>query len=343
MRIIKNTVSIYVFMQSLFVILYLFTQCQSKPSSSQVQSSPAQNPCAKELDKQNNYLNSETYSEKFRFEQYPSVFNKNFRPQFLDINSSQYSRKFRSRIDEELKKTPVNFDGRYSFIAVGMSGWGNQYWIIDRKTGKAFEFPYHAVSIEFREQSNLIILNPKEKIRELLSQSGGTDCYFINQEKVSDLRPFYLKWENSNLILLAPGIIKPPVNLFWTEFFSDIPDGTPEALAYFINEIKKGMIFELGKVLPLEEYTGFNLIKTYPALLPEDFTGVRTSFGEYKITNRKLAFEGNLPSNAATMNVNSWQQFLINLSTRLGIEPNSKREIDQIIQFILNRKKSFIK
>lgn len=298
----------------------------------------AEEQCAKELAAQKDYLNREAYSSQYTFANYPSFNEMLFAPVNADPNSSVYTRLFRTKLNEQLANTPVNFDGRYSIVAVGMTGWGQNYWIVDRKTGHAYEFPYHAMSLDFKKESNLIIMNSKENIRKLLHENPEAGCYYYNQEKVTDFRPFYFKWENSKLVLLVPTDIKPTVNMFWVDYSSETPDGSSKSLAYFIREAKKRVIAATHKVPQSEGYTGFDLLKTFPSLLPEDFTGVETRYGNYKIINGELYFEGNAPSNAAALDIKGWQQLLQNLSKRLGLQTTTQKDVDKILSLISKNK-----
>jgi hypothetical protein len=324
---------------SLLLIASLSFQCRTKGDT---QNSPkdsthsltAEEQCAKDLAAQKDYLDREAYSSLHTFDKNPSLNEMRFAPQKADPNSSIYARLFRTKLNEQLINTPVNFDGSYSIVAVGMTGWGQNYWIVDRKTGHAYEFPYHAMSLDFKKESNLIIMNSKENILKLLNENPEAGCYYYNQEKVTDFRPFYFKWENSKLVLLAPIDIKPTVNTFWIDYSSDIPNGTSEPLVYFIRESKKRLIAATYKVPQSEGYTGFDLLKTFPSLLPEDFTGVETRYGNYKTINGELYFEGNSPSNAAALDIKGWQQLLQHLSKRLGVQTATTKDIDTILSHI---------
>lgn len=318
-------------------------QCKTKdnpgnPGKSSAHSITPEEQCAKDLAAQKAYLEGEAYSSQYNFDNYPSINEMLFKPIRLDPNSSVYARQFRTKIDDQLNSTPANFDGRYSIVSVGMTGWGQNHWIVDRKTGRAYEFPYHAMSLESKKESNLIIMNSKENIWKLLGENPEAGCYYYNQEKVTDFRPFYFKWENANLVLLAPTDIRPAVNTFWIDYSSDVPNGTSEPLAYFIREAKKRVITATHKVPQSEGYTGFNLLTAFPSLLPGDFSGVRTPYGDYRIIKGALYFEGNAPSNAAALEMKGWQQLLQNLAKRLGLQTATQREVDTILTLISKNK-----
>lgn len=275
-------------------------------------------------------MEKETYSAQYSFSNYPTKHKKKFTLRGLDVNSSLYSNEFRTRLREELAKTGVNFDGRYSMVAVGMTGWGSNYWIVDRQTGHAYEFPFHAIYLDFEKESNLVIMNPKDKIEELMAVEHG--CYYYNQEKVTHLRPFYFLWDSNRLKLLAPTDIAPTVNTFWIDYASDIPDGTPEYLAHFIREAKKRIISVLLKVPQSEGYHGFDLLKVFPGLQPEDFTGVQTPYGAFKVLNSALYFEGNAPFNAAALDMKGWERLLENVGRRMKVERMTKESVEEILR-----------
>jgi hypothetical protein len=336
----KQTVAV---ITSLLFIAFLSFKCGTKgdtqnSTKDSTHSLTAEEQCVKDLATQKDYLDHETYSSQYKFDKNPSLNEMRFAPQKADPNSSIHARLFRTKINQQLINTPVNFDGRYSIVAVGMTGWGQNYWIVDRKTGHAYEFPYHAMSLDFKKESNLIIMNSKENILKLLNENHEAGCYYYNQEKVTDFRPFYFTWENSKLALLAPTDIKPTVNMFWIDYSSDIPDGTSEPLAYFIREAKKTLIAATYKVPQSEGCTGFDLLKTFPSLLPEDFTSVGTHYGNYKTINGELYFEGNAPSNAAAIDIKGWQQLLQNLSKRLRVQTTTQKDIDTILSLISKNK-----
>lgn len=132
-------------------------------------------------------------------------------PAPLDINSNKFAKRFRTRLREDLKKQGVNFAGSYSIVTVPMTGWGKNYFIIDRKNGKAYLFPYHAVKLDFKKDSNLILMNPKSLIMQIDS------CLPLGQQTAHDLRSFYFLWKNNQLVLIGPKDKTPPPNEMWAE------------------------------------------------------------------------------------------------------------------------------
>ena len=200
--------------------LALIGDATSQPSQTKI----VDKECANAVSVQDQYLENEKLSEKFTFEEYKigNIFTTT--PADLDINSNLFAREFRTMLRRGLEEG-VNFAGHYSIVSVGMTGWGDNYWIIDRSNGKAYTFPYIGYGLDFRKDSNLIILDSKSVITQAFEEIkpyGGV-CYphGIGAQGImyTDLRPFYFLWDNNNLKLLGPTEIKPPINKFWVEYF----------------------------------------------------------------------------------------------------------------------------
>lgn len=286
--------------------------------------------CAKDFADQTKYLNDEKYSDAFKFENYPVPSGSDTAAAPLDQNSSKYTYEFRTRLQKELADKGINFAGHYSLVRVGVAGWGDNYWIIDRKTRKAFEFPYHAVSLDFKKDSSLIVMNSKDTIRRLFTESDG-GCYYYNQQKVNDLRPFYFEWKNGVLTKLAPIDLVPPVNTFWIDYTNGTTEDISPALAHFIREVKKQIILDTGRVPQGEGYTGFMLIEAFPGIVPEDFTGVTTPYGNFLVENGKLQFVGNAPSNAADMTIEGIGVLFQNIAKRLSMPRDTVEDVEKIL------------
>ena len=177
--------------------------------------------CADAILAQNQYLENEKLSDKFTFEVYPINASFTAKPADLDINSSKYAREFRTKIRQGLETEGINFAGHYSIVSVGMTGWGENHYIVDRINGKAYTFPYYAGFIDFRKNSNLVVINPKQTLlNEIVGIENNNDrCSPAYTGRISiyftDLRPFYFLWENNKLKLLGPNDIKLPINDFW--------------------------------------------------------------------------------------------------------------------------------
>jgi hypothetical protein len=248
------------------------------------------------------------------------------------------TREFQTRLGPELASRGINFAGHYTLVAVGMTGWGMNYWIVDRRNGRAREFPFRAAALEVDSLSSLIIMNPKDSIRALLTQGEEAGC-FLNQEKVSDLRPFYFQWKDDTLSLLAPRELTPPVNDFWLDYRSEIPEGTPPSLARFVREMRKGIIRSINRV-PAEGYNGFMIVEAFPGVTAGDFTGISTLNGDYGVRDGRLEFTGNASLDAPAMTLDGMALLLRNIARRLSMPASTESEVMALIERVIANERS---
>jgi len=173
--------------------------------------------CTGGIQNQKIYLQNETLADSETFEKYKTTSTLSSAPADLNVNSDKFAKKFRTNINLGLKNEGVNFAGTYTVVNVGMTGSGSNYYIIDRKNGNAYLFPYFTDYLEFRKDSNLLIMNPKNEILNIIN--GAKDesdlCWYENQQRFSYLWPFYFLWKDNQFILLGPHDIDPPLNRFW--------------------------------------------------------------------------------------------------------------------------------
>ena len=181
--------------------------------------------CLAAYEKQKEYLDNETLSQKFTFDKYKSIYSEPKTLKELDLNFSKTAREFRTYIGFQLGDK-VDFDGKYTIVGVGMTGWDGPTWIVDRTNGKAYEFPYqhYYFSLDYRKDSNLIIINSKEKIKEM---HDTRECFYLNITTKNDeilgaydLVPHYLLWENNQFKYLGPEEYTPAINYFWEGYFN---------------------------------------------------------------------------------------------------------------------------
>jgi hypothetical protein len=290
--------------------------------------------CADHLSTQAAYLDREPFAEDLVFERFPVPVFSGFRPAPLDPNSSRLTREFRTRLREELNAQGVNFAGHYSLVGVGMTGWGMNYWIVDRRNGRAVEFPFHATFLDFDPRSSLIIMNHRDSIVSLLRQQKEGGCFFLNQENAASLRPFYFNWGSDTLSRLAPQDLAPPVNSFWLDYLNDLPDTIPRPLAFFVRELRKGVIQALNRI-PHEGYSGFMLIEAFPGIEPTDFTGVSTRNGDYGVSAGRLQFTGNASLDAPAMTLEGLTLLLKNIGRRLVLPASTEAEVAVLIAAIV--------
>lgn len=179
--------------------------------------------CLDAIRKQISYLKNEKLSEQFTFDKYKidELFMGKLAD--LDISNNKYARTFRTMLSEGLEKEGVNFAGHYSIVSVGMTGIGDSYYIVDRINGNAYPFPYQTFLLDFKKDSNLILMNPKKVFLDTLKTSWNPADYCRYRSYWgnfnTDARPFYFLWENNELKLLGPTDIEPPINGFWEYYF----------------------------------------------------------------------------------------------------------------------------
>lgn len=182
--------------------------------------------CFAAYEKQKKYLDNETLSKEFTFDKYKSIYSEPEILRGLYLNFSKTAREFRTSIGFYLGDK-IDFDGKYTIVGVGMTGWDGPIWIVDRTNGKAYEFPYqhYYFSIDYKKDSNLIIINSKEKIKEMHDEQ---ECFYLNITSrydydeilgAYDLVPHYLLWKNNQFIYLGPKEYTPVINYFWEGYF----------------------------------------------------------------------------------------------------------------------------
>ena len=166
-------------------------------------------------------LRSERGHRLYTFDKY-RVNERNITPAHLNTKSLHSAHMFRTRISEGLADSGINFAGHYTIVTVPMTGWHDNYWIVDRTNGQAYEFPYKAISLSFEKNSNLLIMDPREDVYNSLRQMSefGFACVGIvrnyNRDiKYIDLVPTYFLWKDNKLILLSPKNRRPPKNEFF--------------------------------------------------------------------------------------------------------------------------------
>lgn len=192
------------------------------------QSYSGEQTCASDIADQRNAIKNDPLAkiETFQAHKVTDIFQGTLAD--LDTTTNDiYIRTFRTRIQEELKNTGINFAGHYSLIQVGITGGPNNYYIVDRINGKADIFPYASFFLEFRKDSNLIIINPGGEILGIMPSilSAKEDIWgYCNQMGsyyyLPDLRPFYVTWDNitnTDTGSFYPlGRHTPPINEFWS-------------------------------------------------------------------------------------------------------------------------------
>jgi hypothetical protein len=177
--------------------------------------------CAGALRRQLSDLRADTLSTTFTFGRYPARSMSAMRPAPLDPSSLRSAGTFRTKLREALDTAGINFAGHLAIVEVGMTGWGPNYWIVERRTGRVFEFPYKATYLDFTDSSTLMIMDSKDAIVRALRRMADYQeaCSNIGPRRHTDLRPFYFRWQNRRIEQLAPAGITPPPNTFWKDYF----------------------------------------------------------------------------------------------------------------------------
>ena len=173
--------------------------------------------CERKSAAQKMALANDSLASSETFTKYPAQESLSGLPAPVDIQSNRYARAFRTRLREEVAAHGVNFAGAYSLVSVGMTGWGDNWYIVDRRTGKVTLFPYYAAFLDFRKDSDLIIMNARERIEQAMADHDGPDCFFLNQQEFSSLRPVYLLWRDGRLEKIGPRDVEPLRNTFWDD------------------------------------------------------------------------------------------------------------------------------
>lgn len=178
--------------------------------------------CAPFIATQEAALKNDPLAGRETFGKYPASGQLQGTPGSLAATSSVYVEMFRGALKAALATTPVNFAGHYSIVSVGLTGWGKNYYIIDRATGAAYPFPYEATFLDFNKDSDLILMNSEHDILNFIQQNGAGSCMStgVAGTYYTDARPFYLLWQNNQLEVLGPRGTQPPINPFWSEYFN---------------------------------------------------------------------------------------------------------------------------
>jgi hypothetical protein len=175
--------------------------------------------CAMWIRDQASYLRNERLADSLTLDRFPAQPIVPGKLARLDPSGSRSARAFRTRLMGALDTTGVNFAGAYSIVSVGMTGWGENHWIIDRRTGRAQELPNKAAYLEFSPRSSLLIVNPRDSILKALRELSEplNACAFIGPHRITELRPFYFVWTDGTLKQIAPTNLRAPENTFWRE------------------------------------------------------------------------------------------------------------------------------
>jgi len=82
----------------------------------------------------------------------------------INFKSNWTARVYKTRISESYKKNGVNFGGHYSFAYWGCGSPCTGCAIIDVRTGKVYSGPDSGFGYNFKKNSRLLIVNPKDTV-----------------------------------------------------------------------------------------------------------------------------------------------------------------------------------
>jgi len=98
----------------------------------------------------------------------------------VNFKSNSTARVYRTRISEEYKQNGVNFAGHYSFAYWGCGSPCTGCAIVDVRTGKVYSGPDSGFGYNFRKESKLLIVNPKDTV----SNSGQNPWDVVYKEEL---------------------------------------------------------------------------------------------------------------------------------------------------------------
>lgn len=115
----------------------------------------------------------------------------------------------------------------------------------------------------------------------------------------------------------------------------DASDETAVA-EYFKGRVTTVAVEKMGQ--PIEGFDAGLLMDAYPGLETEDFDGVQTLEGHYEVENGEMSFVRDVeqPISSAERAVSSagYRTLLRNVSLRLDMDPETERDVDELIKAI---------
>jgi hypothetical protein len=80
----------------------------------------------------------------------------------INYNSNPTAKRFKTRITDTYRKEGLNFGGHYCFVEWGCGSPCQASVIVDLKTGIVYDGLNAALGYEYRKESRMIIVNPKD-------------------------------------------------------------------------------------------------------------------------------------------------------------------------------------
>ena len=137
------------------------------------------------------------------FEDYPATSTYVGPIASVDQDSHAVAKRFYSYHVAALEKG-VAFAGKYAISDWAYTGIGQMFAVIDVETGKIYPFPYVVDwEFDFRSDSNLIIINPKDSVPEFdkLGPDADVSC---DARWFDDMKTYYFVFEDGQFRLLGP-------------------------------------------------------------------------------------------------------------------------------------------
>ena len=130
-----------------------------------------------------------------QFKQYKCSSKKFKKAKKVNLESNKDAKKFRTVLNNGFKGE-ANFAGHFIIVSHGCGTMCQQHWVIDQKDGTIKDCLQTSIGAEFKNDSNLLILNP-------IVPSMKDDIKYYNKE--SDIeyplwkgeKSVYLTWDNN--------------------------------------------------------------------------------------------------------------------------------------------------
>lgn len=121
----------------------------------------------------------------------------------LNEDSHAVAKRFYSYHVTALEKG-VTFAGKYTISDWAFTGWGQMFAVVDVETGNVYPFPYVVDwEFDFKSDSNLIIINPKDSVPAFDKLNGTADVN-CDVKWFNDMKTYYFVFENNEFRLLGP-------------------------------------------------------------------------------------------------------------------------------------------
>ncbi len=202
----KNILKIFIGVTFVIVLGFAYRQLNSQKNKC---SEPSETQT--KAYKQDKLLDTQTF-DKYKVPVYAGKLSS------LNLEtSSKEAVMFRTWINAKIEEEGINFAGHYSIVYVGMTGWGQNFFLVDRITGKGIPVSFQIRYLRTQPDSSLLIINPKDLV---YADGQNTDCNVTTDgnwgEFYTDLRPYYYNWNGSEFVELGN---QAPVNPFWEGYF----------------------------------------------------------------------------------------------------------------------------